>query len=46
MVDGKPKFPLCWTNAPVAVMGYEFIKMAIRAGYGVFFGEVPAYGPS
>ncbi|AES70287.1 hypothetical protein MTR_3g050960 [Medicago truncatula] len=27
MVEGKPKFPLCWTYAFVVVMGYDFSKM-------------------
>jgi len=26
-VDGELKFPLCWTSAPAAVMGYDFGKM-------------------
>ena len=28
MVDGKPKFPLRWSNNPLAVMGYDFAKMS------------------
>jgi len=27
MVDGKPKFPLCWTTTPAAMMGYDFSMM-------------------
>jgi hypothetical protein len=27
LVDGKPKFPLGWTNNPLEVMGYDFAKM-------------------
>ena len=26
-VDREPKFPLSWTYAPAAVMGYDFDKM-------------------
>jgi len=27
LVEGKPKFPLRWTYAPLAVMGYDFNRM-------------------
>jgi len=27
MEEGKPKFPLRWTHAPLAVMGFDFDKM-------------------
>jgi len=27
MVEGKPKFPLCWTSALIVVIGYDFNKM-------------------
>jgi hypothetical protein len=27
MVDGEPKFSLCWTRNPLGVMGFNFEKM-------------------
>jgi hypothetical protein len=26
-INGELRFPLCWTSAPVAVLGYDFQKM-------------------
>lgn len=39
MVEGKPKFPLCWTIAPIAMMGYDFYKRAPYEQGMVFFLE-------
>lgn len=41
-MDGEPKFPLCWTQNPLAMMGFKFEKMTpYKKGVVCFLEKFP-----